>query len=149
MRNGIVALAPIAGVFAVAELIATFIPSLLSRLGVPVNLSCTVVCSVAAAAVAAFVFVKRFGRAPDSREHHHLAWLSLAITWGLWLVTMGLWMSLTEKASIDTIQALLTAMPFAVILLIFVVSSAVYLGGYYLMYGWGARVLAEKLAIKH
>jgi MFS family permease len=148
MSDDAPALAPVVGVFTIAQVIAWFIPPLLNRLGIPMGFSFVVVCSAGAVAVAAFAFVKRFGRAPNSREQHILVWLSLGVSWGIWLVIMALTAAASDKPIADGLKALLTVMPLAVIAIFVVPIFAVYVGAYYLVYGWVARQFEQKLAIK-
>jgi hypothetical protein len=136
------------GIFAIGQLIAILITVGLKLLDVDVGSSTNLVGAVAAAGFASHMFVTTTGRAPTFEERRRLAWLSLAISWMVSLSFLAVIAALSGIAVFEALNVALSALPFAALVVIVVVVSAFYLGGFYVMYGWAARNLEKKLALK-
>jgi len=136
------------GIFAVGQLIATCITVGLKLLDIDVGNGTSLAGSLAAAGFASHMFVTATGRAPNVEERHHLAWLSLVISWAGSLSFLAVVAVLSGLAVLETLNAALDALAFAALVVIVVVVSAFYLGGFYVMYGWAARNLEKKLAAR-
>lgn len=134
--------------FAIAQVVAILIPLVLMLFDVDVGSGTNLAGSFAAAMVGAHVFVKNYGRAPNSDERRRLAWLSLAMSWAISLTMVGLFALLAGAAAVEMFKQVIQTLPSAVLIVIVVVISGLYLGAYHVAYGPLARNLEKKLATK-
>jgi hypothetical protein len=135
-------------IFALAQVAAILIPLILAMFDVDLGSSVNLTGSFIAAIAAAHVFVQKFGRAPTQDERRRLAWLSLTIAWAISLGMMGILIGVGGQAAIDMFGSLLQALPSAVLIVIIIVISGLYLGAYHVAYGPLARNFEKKLATK-
>lgn len=134
--------------YAIAQIVAIFVPFVLLLFGIKVGSGTNLVGSLIAAMYAANVFVKTYGRAPNSDERRRLVWLTFATCWAIALAMIGVIFLLGGQAAIDIFRGMVRTLPGAVLAVIFMVISGLYLAAFQVAYGPMARGFEKKLAIK-
>lgn len=134
--------------YAIAQVLAILVPFVLILFGIDLGSSANIGGAFAAALFAAHTFVKNHGRAPTSDERRRLVWLSFAICWTISMVMVAGFTLVFGQAAIDMFKEILSALPGAVLIVIILVVSAIYLGVFHLAYGTMARNFEKKTAIK-
>lgn len=134
--------------YAIAQVVAIFVPFVLLAFGIKFGSGTNLVGSMIAAMYAANVFVKTYGRAPSADERRRLVWLTFATFWAIALAMLGIMFLFGGRATVDMFRGILQTLPGAVLVIVFVVFSGLYLGAFQLAYGSMARSFEKKLALK-
>jgi hypothetical protein len=134
--------------YAIAQVVAMFVPFVLLLFGIKVGSGTNLVGSLIAAMYAANVFVKTYGRAPTADERRRLVWLTFATCWAIALAAVGVMVLLGGQATVDMFKGILQTLPGAVLTVVFIVISGLYLAAFQIAYGHMARSFEKKLAIK-
>jgi uncharacterized membrane protein len=134
------------GIFVVAQLAVMVILVILAfAFGLQPGSSTNLVGTAVAAMATAHFFVRTHGRAPTAEERKKLAWLSLAAVWGVALGMLGLLAVAAGRAAFEPFLAVVRGLPVSGWVLITLFVSALYLGIFYINYGWFAGLLARSI----
>lgn len=142
------ALGRIVRAYATAQIVAIFVPFVLLVFGIKVGSGTNLVGSLIAAMYAANVFVKTYGRAPSADERRRLVGLTFATCVAISLAMVGIMFLSGGQATVAMFRGMVQTLPGAVLAIILVAISGLYLGAFQVAYGSMARNFEKKLAVK-